>query len=91
MNIQQKMAESFQKMGRWEPGVSQPEENGQEKTILRGDTEAQGEGRDSPAEIWNQAKRNARAKAVHWARMNAVSREEQKGEKCGGKQGAELV
>ena len=56
MNIQQKMAESFQKMGRWEPGVSQPEENGQEKTILRGDTEAQGEGRDSPAEIWNQTK-----------------------------------
>ena len=61
-------------LGRWEPGVPQPEGKWLGKDYPKRRHEAQGEGRDSPAEIWNQTKRNARAKAVHWAGMNAVSK-----------------
>lgn len=59
-------------MGRWEPGVPQPEGKWLGKDYPKRRHEAQGEGRDPGS--GPQTKGNARAKAAHQAEMSAVSK-----------------
>ena len=76
-------------MGRWEPGVPQPEGKWLGKDYPKRRHEAQGEGRDpGPGP---QTRGNARAKAAHQAEMSAVSKGEGKGETRGGAHRADPV
>ena len=64
-------------MGRWEPGVPQPEGKWPGKDYPKRRHEAQGEGRDpGPGP---QTRGNARAKAAHQAEMSAVSKGRREG------------
>ena len=63
-------------------GYLSQKENGQEKTILRGDTEAQGWGEREPCRDLGSGphtKGNARARAAHWAETSAARERERGG------------